>query len=171
MAAVCVHCAHNIDGIKFLRCMQKWSQLILEAGAVTSSKKAGRSLPKLKANRRERGKTMGQWRCCFQPPPILKLGWKAGLWRWLGEDHPRYFELFRDGLMEGEVLWAIALGVPSHSIHTSFGESCQRLEGRKPALERPMGEFVQIYWSTVQQRVNTSGCNTKHSITTLDSTN
>lgn len=44
------------------------------------------------------------------------------------------------------------------SVHTCFCESCQRLEGRKPALERAMGEFVQIYWSTVQQRVNTSGC-------------
>lgn len=33
-----------------------------------------------------------------------------------------------------------------------------------------MGEFVQIYRSTVQQRVNTSGCMAKHSIMILDST-
>ena len=40
-----------------VRCIQQSLQLILEAGAVTSSKKAGRSLPKLKANKweRERG--------------------------------------------------------------------------------------------------------------------
>ena len=56
-------------------------------------------------------------------------------------------------------LWHLVFwNTQSHSIHTCFCESCQRLEGRKPALERAMGEFVQIYWSTVQQRVNTSGC-------------
>ena len=117
MATVCVPIAHNIYSIKFLRCMQKWLQLILEAGAVTSSKNAGRSLPKLKARRQERGKTLGQWRChVVQPSAILKLRWKAGLWRWLGEDHPRYFELFRDGLMKGEILQAIALGVLKETI-------------------------------------------------------